>query len=170
MVHHRISSAVDEYAAYVQNGNRDTSTGLRLSMLRVAIHLFLENPIAGYGDVYPTLSTVPSIAALNTEALEFTLIHNGVHNEIMQNALRSGVFGLISSLLMFGVPAVIFYRGSCSKVPSVRAAGLVGLCYIISIFCFGLSTETFNLKYTVSFYALMVSTLAAQVLRPQAIR
>ncbi len=138
-------------------------------MLKMAGLLFLENPLSGYGDInYPALASIPSIASFNTEALEFALIHNGVHNEIMQNALRSGIFGLISSLMMFCVPAVVFYRGSFSKVPSVRAAGLVGLCYIVAVFCFGLSTETFNLKYTISFYALMVATLAAQVLRPQA--
>ena len=168
MVHERIGLAINEFLAYTHGYGHDTSTGLRMSLLKMAGLLFLEQPLSGYGDShYPALSGIPSIAPFNTEALEFALIHNGVHNEIMQNALRSGVFGLVSSLLMFIVPAVVFYRGTRSQIPSVRAAGLVGLCYIVAVFCFGLSTETFNLKYTVSFYALMVSTLAAQVLRPQ---
>lgn len=168
LVHNRINLTYAEYSAYIKNSNRDTSAGLRLSMLRAAVFLFFENPIAGYGDEnYPKLSNVFGIASFNTEALEQAIIENGVHNEIMQNALRSGIFGVISSLLMFFVPAVIFYRGSNSKNPSIRAAGLIGLCYIISVFLFGLSTETFNLKYTITFYALMVSALAAQVLRPQ---
>jgi O-antigen ligase len=59
------------------------------------------------------------------------------------------------------------FCSSHSRIPSQRTAGRVGLCYIVALFCFGLSTETFNLKYTISFYALMVSALAAQVLRPQ---
>jgi O-antigen ligase len=36
--------------------------------------------------------------------------------------------------------------------------------YISSIFFFGLSTETFNLKFTSSIYGLMVAILAAQCL------
>jgi O-antigen ligase len=170
LVHNRITLTYTEYSAYIKNSNRDTSAGLRLSMLRAAILLFSENPIAGYGDEnYPKLSSILGAASFSTEALELTIIQNGVHNEIMQNALRSGFWGIASSLLMFGVPAVVFYQGSNSKIPSIRAAGLIGLCYIVSVFFFSLSTETFNLKYTISFYALMVSTLAAQVLRPQTV-
>jgi O-antigen ligase len=164
----RIALVATEYAAYLHGDSHDTATGLRISLLRAAGLLFLEQPVVGYGDTaYPALASIPAIAAFNTEALQFAVVHNGVHNEIMQSALRSGIFGLVSSILMLGVPAVVFYRGSASKIPSVRAAGLIGLCYTVAVFCFGLSTETFNLKYTVSFYALMVSVLAAQVLRPQ---
>ena len=168
IVHDRISQATTEYKEYVHGGTTDTSTGLRLSLLRVAGILFLEHPLSGYGDThYPELASVPQMATFNTEELEYILIHSGTHNEIMQSALRSGIFGLVSSILMFLVPAIIFFRGSASTVHSVRTAGLVGLCYTVAVFCFSLTTETFNLKYTVSFYALMVSVLAAQVLRPQ---
>ncbi|WP_295950645.1 O-antigen ligase family protein [Rhodoferax sp.] len=164
----RIALVATEYIAYLHGGSHDTSTGLRISLLRAAGFLFLEQPLFGYGDThYPALTSIPAIASFSTEALQFAVVHNGVHNEIMQSALRSGIFGLVSSILMFVVPAVVFYRGSTSTVPSIRAAGLIGLCYTAAVFCFGLSTETFNLKYTVSFYALMVSALAAQVLRPQ---
>lgn len=168
VVHERISQAVTEYVAYFHGGAHDTAAGIRLSMLRAAGTLFWSQPWTGYGDAhYPAFSSIPAIAPFNTPVLEFTMVNSGVHNEIMQSALRSGIFGLVSSILMFVVPAVVFYRGCDSTIPSVRAAGLVGLCYIVAVFCFGLSTETFNLKYTVSFYALMVSVLAAQVLRPQ---
>ncbi|WP_367846563.1 O-antigen ligase family protein [Rhodoferax sp. WC2427] len=164
----RIALVATEYASYLRGGSHDTATGLRISLLRAASLLFLEQPLHGYGDTaYPALTSIPAIASFYTEALQFAVVHNGVHNEIMQSALRSGIFGLASSILMIVVPAVVFYRGSTSPVPSVRAAGLVGLCYTVAVFCFGLSTETFNLKYTISFYALMISALAAQVLRPQ---
>nr|WP_315241030.1 O-antigen ligase family protein [uncultured Albidiferax sp.] len=167
-VHDRISQVAIDYKEYVHGGTTDTSTGFRLSLLRVAGILFLERPLSGYGDMhYPALASIPQIATFNTGELEYILIHSGTHNEIMQSALRSGIFGLVSSILMFFVPAIIFSRGSASTVRSVRTAGLVGLCYTVAVFCFGLTTETFNLKYTVSFYALMVSVLAAQVLRPQ---
>lgn len=170
VVGERVGLAATEYVAYLHGGSHDTATGLRISLLRAAGLLFLEQPLFGYGDTnYPALSSIPAIASFSTDALQFAVVHNGVHNEIMQSALRSGIFGLVSSVLMFTVPAVVFYRGCASAVPSVRAAGLVGLCYTVAVFCFGLSTETFNLKYTISFYALMVSALAAQVLRPQPI-
>ncbi|MEO5795671.1 MAG: O-antigen ligase family protein [Rhodoferax sp.] len=167
-VHDRISSVRSEYTAYISGGKLDTSTGLRISLARVAGTLFLEHPFAGYGDMhYPALSNISAISPFYTAQLEDTFVRAGVHNEILQNALRSGIFGIFSGILMFAVPGIVFFRGSYSIAPQKRAAGLVGLCYIVAVFCFSLSTETFNLKYTVSFYALMVSALAAQVLRPQ---
>jgi O-antigen ligase len=167
-VHDRISLAANEYMAYVSGTRLDSSTGLRISLAKVAGLLFLEHPFSGYGDRnYPALSSLQSIIPFYTGQLEEVFVRAGVHNEILQNALRSGIWGVIASILMFAVPAVIFYQGSHSRIPSQRTAGRVGLCYIVALFCFGLSTETFNLKYTISFYALMVSALAAQVLRPQ---
>ena len=170
MVSDRVHLAFNDYSEYFRGINYDTSVGVRLSLLRVAAHLFLENPLSGYGDGnYPPLSSLPFAASFNTNLLENTLIHNGVHNEIMQNTLRSGIFGLTSSILMFGVPTIIFLRNIDSKISSKRAASLVGMCYIMSMFIFGLNIELFNMKYSISFYALMISALAAQVLRPQTV-
>jgi O-antigen ligase len=81
----------------------------------------------------------------------------------MRNAIRSGIFGLISTVLLFAVPAVIFFRACRAAVTQVRMAAAYGLCYIAAVFCFGLNTDVFSLKYLASFYGLMIAQTTAQV-------
>jgi O-antigen ligase len=169
--HDRIDQAIADYTQYFMDGNRDTSGGLRLSLWRSAWHLFLENPVRGYGDAnFPPLSSIPAIAPFSTPLLEHYLTRTGAHNEFLQNVLRSGLFGLVSSLLMFVVPFSIFYRGVKSVSTAAGSASVIGLCYIVALFVFGINTECFNLKYTSSFYGLMIAALAAQALRSEEIR
>ena len=166
--HDRIDQAVADYTQYFTGGNRDTSGGLRLSLWRSAWYLFLENPLRGYGDAnFPPLSGIPAIAPFNTPLLEHYLARTGAHNEFLQNMLRSGLFGLVSSLLMFIIPFSVFYRGTKSASTAVRSASVIGLCYIVALFLFGINTECFNLKYTASFYGLMIAALAAQALQSE---
>ncbi len=166
VVHSRIDEALSDVAQYFGGGNRDTSSGLRLSLWRSAWHLFLESPLRGYGDGnFPPITSIPAIAQFHTPLLEFMLTRTGAHNEFLQNMLRSGIFGLISSVLMFGVPLAIFLRAARSTVEAANSAGRIGIFYIVAIFIFGLNTECFNLKFTASFYGLTIAILAAQALR-----
>lgn len=161
----RVDAAISDIASYFDGSNRDTSVGVRLSLVQASWHLFLTQPLHGFGDSgIPPLQSVPAIASYYSPALEYAIINNGAHNELMQNMVRSGIFGLISTVLMFVVPLVVFWSAARSRVPGARTAGVIGLAYIAAVFCFGLSTENFNLKYLASFYALMVAALAAQVI------
>jgi O-antigen ligase len=164
-IHLRLHSALNDYRHYFDGGTRDTSGGLRLSLIRAAWHLFLTQPLYGFGDGgTPPLQSIPSIRPFYTELLQYALVHNGAHNELSQNMIRSGIFGVISTLLMFGVPLVLFLRAVSSRIREVFAAGVVGLGYIVGVFCFSLTTEAFALKYLATFYALMVAALAAQII------
>lgn len=164
-VHMRVDAALIDYRDYFSGSLRDTSGGLRLSLLRASWHLFLSQPLYGYGDNgTPPLLTIPAIRPFYTDLLQYALTHNGAHNELFQNMVRSGIFGVISTLMMFGVPFVLFWRAAGSHIKEASAAGVIGLGYIAGVFCFGLSTETFALKYLATFYALMIAALAAQVI------
>lgn len=165
VIHTRVDAAIMDYTNYFDGHDRDTSAGLRLSMVRAAWHMFLEQPLYGYGDGhFPLLSTIPATASYNSQLLEFSVAHHGMHNELLQNILRSGVFGLIAFVLMFGVPGVFFARATRCEVTTIRTAGVIGLTYIAAVFCFGLNTEVSNLKYLASFYGLMVAACAAQII------
>jgi O-antigen ligase len=161
----RVSAAWTESVQYFQQGHHDTSAGLRLSFIRAAWYLWLQSPWVGYGDgMTPNVMQIPALAHIATPTLEFGIKHNGVHNELMQNLLRSGVFGLLAYLAQLLIPLVLFYKSARSTLSGVSCAGTLGLMYISSIFFFGLSTETFNLKFTSSIYGFMVAVLAAQCL------
>jgi O-antigen ligase len=164
-VHERIGTAVSDYVAYFSGGNRDSSGGLRLSLARAAWQLFLANPLQGYGDGrFPPLQSIDSIVPFYTAQLEYTLNHNGVHNEVLQNMIRSGIFGLVGTLLLYVVPFVIFASAARSRQTEASAAAAVGLCYITAVFVFGMNTETFNLKFLFTFYTIMVCAPAAQII------
>ncbi len=164
VVHLRLNSALNDYIAYF-SGELDSPGGTRLSLLRVAWHLFLNEPLRGYGDGgYPPLLSVPAVRDFYSETLDYALHHHGTHNEIAQNMIRSGVFGLISAVLLFVVPLVLFWRAALSGSGSARNAAVLGLGYIVAVFLFGINTETFTLKYLSTFYGLMVATLGAQVI------
>ena len=165
IVHLRIDAAVNDYVAYFSGGNRDSPAGVRLSLARAAWELFLMNPLQGYGDHgFPPLQPIEAIAPFFTPQLEYALHHNGAHNEILQNMIRSGIFGLIRSLLMFIVPLVVFLSAVRARSTVTSSAAAVGLSYITAVFFFGMSTETFNLKFLFTFYTIMICALSAQVI------
>jgi O-antigen ligase len=76
--------------------------------------------------------------------------------------LRSGIFGLIAGLLLFFAPMGIFIQQL--RQNSQNIAAQVGLAFVLGLFICSLSIEVFNLKYTTSFYALMLACLGAQAL------
>jgi O-antigen ligase len=163
VIHMRIDQAIVGLNAYFGGGDRDTSVGLRLSLVRSAWHLFLTHPLTGYNEhALPPLATIPGIKPFYTPSLESYARQSGAHNELMQNMIRAGIFGAVSTALMFAVPFVLFWSAARSSIRRVHAAGVVGLSYICSVFFFGLATETFNLKYLATFYAIMIAALGAQ--------
>ena len=155
-----------ELGEYFKGGARDTSTGLRISMIRVAIHLIIENPLTGVKDgVMPALDTIASIRPFYSDELQFVITKAGTHVEILAQGVRAGIFGLISGTALFLVPGIIFWKKLKSPDSSVRNAANLGLVLVIGLFIAGLTIQVFNLKYTSSFYALMITALAAQALK-----
>lgn len=140
----------------------ETSIGFRITFLRIAFDLFVSHPIVGFGDTRYELLIVPThvYAYASPESIRFALAA-GFHNEVVTNAIRFGVFGLLASLLLFVVPLFVFFIKLNSSCFVQRANALVGVVFCICIFISSLSTEVFDLKYTASFYALMISLLCA---------
>jgi O-antigen ligase len=163
-VHGRVDSALADLQLYFNGGTKDTSIGLRISMWRASWHLLLARPFTGYGEgALPALESIPAIAPYYTPSLQSFISNSGAHSELMRNAIRSGIFGLISTALLFAVPAVIFFRACRAAERRVRLAAAYGLCYIAAVFFFGLNTDVFSLKYLATFYGLMIAQTTSQV-------
>jgi len=164
----RISMASNEIKSYLNNEDLDTSVGLRISMVRVGIYLMLESPLSGLKDgIMPALDTISSIKPFYTEELQTVITEAGIHLEILAQGVRAGIFGLISGTALFLVPGIIFWKKLKSPDSSVRNAANLGLVLVIGLFIAGLTIQVFNLKYTSSFYALMITALAAQALKKE---
>ncbi|MES2561479.1 MAG: hypothetical protein V4637_02020, partial [Pseudomonadota bacterium] len=67
-------------------------------------------------------------------------------------------------LSLFLVPVLIFRRRIASPVPAARAASLLGLCLVTGLFFCSFGEQVFYLKFTSSFYGLMIAALGAAAL------
>ncbi|TAK62648.1 O-antigen ligase family protein [Methylobacter sp.] len=161
----RVNSIYHEISSWLNKTNTDTSTGLRLSMWQMSWVLFKQAPFCGYGDLgYQSQLLMPQIqSAFSQEAIS-TMRSVGPHNEYFANMVRSGIFGLIAVLMQFFVPGVVFIQGLKSSIQGVKSASIMGLSVVIGMMITGLSVEVLTLKYTNSFYGLMIAALCATVL------
>lgn len=143
----------------------ESSIGFRITFLRIAYDMFLSHPIIGFGNTSKEIASLPShiftFASPESLRVAFTA---GFHNEIVTNAIRYGLVGLISSAMLFIVPAFIFLQQLRSVSRTQGANALIGLVFTICVFISSLSTEVFDLKYTASFYALTIAVLCASAI------
>ena len=165
-LHQRGSAALHEFSTYFSANNLDTSVGIRISMARVAIVLMIENPLSGLKDgVMPALNTIPSIQPFYSDLLQQLIRDTGTHTEILAQGVRSGIWGLISSTVLFFAPGWLFLARISHQNPRIRTAAIIGFTLVLGLFITSLTIQIFNLKYTSSFYALMIAVLAAQALQ-----
>ncbi|OAI11098.1 hypothetical protein A1507_20900 [Methylomonas koyamae] len=162
----RIFSGIYELSSWLNGSNTETSAGLRLTMWQISWELFQHNPLQGYGDHnFKQYLDAPWISSFaSTEARE-TILHNGPHNELLANLLRSGVMGGISVIGLFIVPLTMFWRNR--DVEKSKYACRLGLAYITSLVLCSLSSEVLTFKYTSSFYGLVIAGISAQIISAQ---
>lgn len=157
----RVDMAVDEIVAYFA-GQRDTSVGVRISLLRANWALFVLSPGYGWGfEHLPDLSRIPDIETYRTPLFEHYFTKSGSHSEFMQAMMRMGSIGLASRLLLLLVPLAVFARASQAHNARQRAAGYVGLTVVVGYLSASFTSEVFNLIYTASFYSLTVAAFGA---------
>ena len=160
-IHERINVAVKEVLEYKFNEiNPETSVGQRISFLRFGYHYFSLRPLTGWGDQsFAPHVNDSSISVFATEHTRLFALNAGFHNEIVTNAVRSGIWGLLSSIFLLISPVVYFYYQLVKKIN--LDASLVGITFTLTILVASLTTEVFNLKHTASFSALFLSCLIA---------
>ena len=163
---HRLLLGIYEALEYPWDGIApESSVGSRITFLRIAFDMFVSSPLAGHGDNGYDLAALPLhvYTYASPESLRMAF-HAGFHNEMVSNAVRFGVGGLLAAAMLFFFPMALFLRQSRSHCPVQRANAMLGLVLTICFFISSLSTEVFDLKYMASFYALMVSMLCASAI------
>jgi O-antigen ligase len=127
--------------------------------------MFSSSPIAGHGDNGYDLAALPAhvYSYASHESLRMAF-NAGFHNEIVSNAVRFGLGGLLAAAMLLLVPIGIFVRQSHSNSAVQRANASLGLVLTVCFFVSSLSTEVFDLKYMASFYAVMVALLCASAI------
>jgi O-antigen ligase len=158
----RVISGFTEVYSWFYTQNKDTSTGIRFSMWEITADLILERPFSGYGDLgYQSFLNNPFFTNKYSPIVIETMAKAGPHNEYLANLLRSGIWGGISLLLILAAPLFIL-TNKITKSDASQYLTLQGLSLFICLTISGLSIEIFNLKYTSSFYALIVVMLCSE--------
>jgi O-antigen ligase len=148
--------------ANVLDRNLDTSFGLRLQMWHAGIEIVRENPIFGIGpgeNIREKFRAMHQKGWFTNLGLEAAL--SQMHNEILANTMRLGIFGLLSILAIYFVPMILFIKSTASVDRVKQLAAVMGTLFVSAYFIVGLTIETFNIKTIATFYALTVSTLLA---------
>ena len=161
----RFTGAYSEISNWINQSDTDTSAGLRLSMWQIGWQLFMQNSFFGYGNKGYTFILNEFWFAPNTSyAAKEMLSCCGAHNELLANTLRSGITGLLSALLLFVTPFIIFIRHIKHTNINIATPAQLGLAYITCVAVCSISIEVFNLKYLSSFYGLIITGLIAQII------
>lgn len=164
-VHQRAEIATKEIITYQwDNQNTDTSVGARISFARMAVFLLEKKPLSGWGD--GNFESVISDPALNfaVAATKAVALESGFHNDITANMVRSGIWGLISTVALFLIPALFFIRNLRNENKNLRNTAFLAITFLICQFVSSLSMEILNLRYSASFFGLMLAIFCGQIL------
>ncbi len=160
----RIDAAIYEIYMWTSGTNTQTSSGARISMWLLSSHLFLLNPISGYGDknFSPAfLDNQDLIQRFGQMAVE-TVYCCGPHNEFFANLLRSGFWGGVAYVTTYILPMAIFLRHLICVNKNSTSASL-GLIFTMCFFVAGLTNEMLSLKFIFSFYGIMMAIFLAEI-------
>lgn len=159
-----VSQRVDEAVAEIhqfEQGNIETSVGVRLKIWHIGMQYFSEHPWsgAGVGQFARILHAAPFCQ--QTKSLACVLEH--AHNDLVEAAATTGLPGLLAMLGLFLVPAGLFFRGlrACSAANSDRGVCLAGagLGVVMASLLSGLTQVTMAHQANVVFYAGFIGLL-----------
>ena len=162
----RVDAAIKDVVEYPWHGvlRHETSLGYRITFLRMAADVIAAHPWAGIGDFAhepPPPASAFSYASPDAVAYGF---RSAFHNQVVSNTVRSGIGGLLATLMLLLVPLLICARGLWRGAPEARKDAMMGLAYCTCVAVSSISTEVVDLKFAASFYAVMTAVFCGAVL------
>ncbi|XKH61536.1 O-antigen ligase family protein [Halomonas sediminis] len=127
-VRDRVALAVSNVEAYWTQDVRGTSVGLRLEMWRAGGSLFVERPWLGWGE--GALEVARDKLVAEGRLHPGISQHDQLHSDLIDTAARRGSLGLLSLLLLYGVPIGLFWKhlrapGAGAEIRLLAAAGMM---------------------------------------------
>lgn len=165
----RSTSTIEEIKSYSFDGiAQDTSIGMRITFIRMAIDLIAKEPLIGLGDSQNNKIISPeSVTKYASQHAQEFAYSSGFHNETLTNGVQSGLFAAISTISLFLIPGLIYTTALQSSNVRTRQSGLMGIVFVLVFFISSMSTEVFGLKYTTSFYATISAILCGLSMRTE---
>ena len=158
--HQRVNELANDVATFDQ-GNRDTSTGIRWQLYKAAVDVFMRHPIFGVGPEGFAAEMKPMVDAGKITPKAAELGRGEVHNDILSRAAGMGLFGLLAILAIYFAPLNLFWRATRSASEKIKRTGILGIAFVSGFFVFGLTVEFLNLTMAAAFYSFTVAVLLA---------
>lgn len=157
-IQQRINLIFNNLHAFDQ-GNENTSIGIRIQLWRVALMIFIDHPLfgVGMGGFKALMTPMQQAGYLTPLAADFG--RQEVHSEILSRLSQLGLTGFIAIISVYVVPAWMFWRRLNAQLSASHAAARMGLAFVVGFFIYGLTVETFDLTMTAAFYALTTAVL-----------
>ena len=162
----KILSAFNEVSNYRwDNTNLMGSADTRITIYRMALFYLSQNPIKGWGDLgWKDLMNSNEIVQYASENLR-SIPEHGFHNEILTSAVRSGIWGLVSSISFFLFPIIWAVRILQRSINvDLKLFGFFILFFMLHMLLAGMTTEVTNLVFLASFLGLTISVLIGESL------
>lgn len=153
----KVLAAINEISNYHWE-QTDGSVAVRISFYRMALFYFSHNPIKGWGDLgWKDLMNSPEIVQYASEyARNFP--EHGFHNEILTSSVRSGIWGLLSSIAFFLFPIIWALKILQQPINiKLKFKGFFILFFMLHMLLAGMTTEVTNLVFLASFLGLTIS-------------
>jgi O-antigen ligase len=160
----KIGLALKEITEYKLNKiNSDTSVSLRLSFYRIGIMFFAERPLTGWGDLgWATEVNKVKVMKYASE-FAFESLKHGFHNEVLTSAVRSGIWGFLASISLFGVVFALAIQGVLRKSEGEhRLVSITLLVFICHLAVSSMTTEITNLVFLSSFIGISLAVLLGE--------
>ena len=164
IIHTRVNESIQDIQAYHwDQQNAFTSVGARLSFARMGAYYFSLRPLSGWGEQgYKDHIHDPAITRFaDPIAQEFTVMA-GFHNEFTTNAVNFGIWGLLSTVLVFFVPLTIFIKAYRRRINTQLV--LIGITYVLCELASSMTTEVWSLKFTAALSAIIISVICGLTL------
>lgn len=164
-VPNRMDQAIYEMREFEQ-GQFETSVGVRLKIWQLGLEYFSEHPVSGIGvGQFARILHATPVCHQNPQSSVCILEH--AHNDLVEVAATTGVLGLAAFLALFLVPAALFRRalrrsrpGQSSNVVSLAGAGMGFV--LASLIC-GLTQVTMAHQANVVFYSGVIGLVLGMV-------
>jgi len=169
-VYSRVNESVSGVLAFfVENGAfshsaQETSSGQRLILGVIDLHLIKSYPLFGFGDrtTFPSYESLLLTMPYLTQEIYEIKVLAGSHSEILAQLVRQGIiFGALTlcSLFLYPIYLCAWKYRKLTFSNGNPMAGVLG--FIIPILASALTIQVFNLKMTISFYGLCLAIFFA---------
>ena len=159
----RVTQGMQEAEACQGAGaTADTSVCIRLQLWRASRQMIEEHPLFGLGNTQRFMPELEARVATGVVSPFVSQNFGEPHNDMLHMLTSYGVLGGVALILLYGAPAVVFFRRLGAAHPrEVRVAAAMGLALTLGFAVFGLTELMFRTMKTLGLYVILVAWLLA---------